>query len=165
MAQSFLHLKQKTTIWEYVSEFNKFLCYMTGWPDEALMAAFLCGLKDDTAIKRCSPANLRKAMAIALNSEKLVKNPYTEKKSKKQNKWYNGHRNKYYNRVKYSARSDNNRSHRASSALTKNPDALGVDVMAVKDKRKRCFYCHKKGHITRNCPELPKKQAGRQWDP
>jgi len=162
MAQNFLHLKQKTMIREYVSEFSEYLGFMTSWPDKALMAAFLCGLKDNRTIRRCIPNSLKDAMAIALSDEGVTKNSYTEKRSRRQNKWHNGHRHSYAEKTNYPIGSFDRDDYKASSALTKDPDAMEVDAMTVRDKEKKCFYCHKKGHIMKDCPELPKKEAGRQ---
>jgi len=45
----------------------------------------------------------------------------------------------------------------ATSAMLQSSTEMGFKV---EHKDIECFHCHKKGHITRSCPDKPKKDGG-----
>ena len=45
----------------------------------------------------------------------------------------------------------------AMSATLQSSAEMGFKV---EHKDIECFYCHKKGHIVRNCPDKPKEDGG-----
>lgn len=154
------HLRQKGSASKYATEFQQVIA-KTGWEDDdALMAAFYAGLKDDVKdelSKEERPELLSEFTTKAIKIDNRIYERRLEKTGGRQGGWTKppGGRPYQQQKPRYQANSNKKREYRPTSS---GQHAGPMDLDNIEKKRGfKCYNCGIEGHKAYDCRK-PKKQ-------
>ncbi|KAM5353667.1 hypothetical protein ACJ41O_000317 [Fusarium nematophilum] len=139
------------------------------WEDEPLMEIFYQGLKDevkDELYKADRPDTLTEYIAMAV---KIDERQYERRKEKAAHKGRRTTYNPYYPNQFNNRNKGNNgnqgRYQQPNTSYGTRPGPMEIGAVRTDKKGVECYYCHKKGHIARECLKRQREQGTQQHRP
>lgn len=161
-------LKQTKSAAAYAAMF-RLIASKLEWEDEPLMEIFYQGLKDevkDELYKADRPDTLTEYIAMAV---KIDERQYERRKEKAAHKGRRTTYNPYYpNRFNDRNKGNNGNQGRYQQPNTSygtRPGPMEIGAVQTDKKGIECYYCHKKGHIARECHKKQREQGSQQHRP
>ena len=160
------HLKQKESASKYAAEFQQ-IASKTGWDDDdALMAAFYQGLRDDVK-DELSREERPGELHVYISKAVKIRNRLYERLEKMDGKTANWTRHRYEERRqaprhKYQPNSGKRREYR-STAFGTHPGAMDIDVArkAGPAQGTKCYNCGIDRHFAKDCRKPRQKRL--EW--